>query len=253
MIKLKTAQLHRICDGLNIEGGNLYKKIKEDHNNKNDFLWANLNIILDQLSENISIELNEHKILSILLLLIQYYIYNGHLLLKKKNTSYLKISVHISKILVKMDLYKQINKHLCMLMEIPDNVEIEYMDNQINNYSDTNILISLNHCITLSSNYKIGTIFICDTYIPFNTNIIIPTLNVNKQYKVKNDIIKRLNSILRSDFHTKTINYVNMYYKSKNINDKANLLAKDDFIRTLIIQIDNASNLTIGNKIINVE
>ena len=250
MIKLKTAQLHRICDGLNIEGGNLYKKIKEDHNNKNDFLWANLNIVLDQLSENMSIRLNEHKILSILLLLIQYYIHNGHLLLNKKNTFYLKITVHIDKILVKMDLCKQINKHLCMLMEIPENIEIEYtdnqIDNQINNYSDTNILISLNHCITLSSNYTIGTIFICDTYLPFNTNTIIPTLNINKKYRINNDIIKRLNSILRSDFHIKTINYVNMYYKS-------NLLTKDDIIRTPIIQIDNASNLTIGNKIINVE
>jgi len=277
MIRIKACELYRISDGLNIEGGDPYRRLKKDHATKSKFLWVNLIVVLDRpLIDNVLFEkifndnrfpllenridnLNEHQFMAATLLIMQYYIHNCRELLHRRDSNPIKITVHVHQDPLRMELCKIINKHLCMLTDIPDGVEIEYLtdtptyNKTVTNYADTDILISLSQCAGLSPIHESGALYISDTFVPFRTK---GNIHVNQQYKVKNDLIRRLGRILRSEFHLKTINYVNQHYRSYNPlkhNDKTKVLTKNDFIRTPILQVDGLWNPTDENQIILVE
>jgi hypothetical protein len=277
MIRVKASELYRISDGLNIEGGDPYKRISKDHTNGRKFLWVNLIVVLDRpLIDNVLFEtifndnrfpllenridnLNEHRFMAATLLIMQYYVQNCRELLHRSNSKPIKITVHVHQDPAMMELCRLINMHLCMLIDIPDGVEIEYLtdnptyDMTDTNYTETDILISLSQCAGLSPIHEPGTLYISDVFVPFQTKGFI---NINKQYKVKNDLIRRLGKILRSEFHLRTIHYVNQHYKSYNPlkqNHKTKILTKNDFVRTPILQVDGLWNPTDKNQIILVE
>src|SRR5437016_1941301 len=105
--------LYKIAGGLNIEGGRPALKLKEKDKTK---IWVNLVNVLDcplshkmtfndlldivaknqySLLENGIEDLNEHKVLSGYLMVIFYYMYNGHTLMNWSKDKQLKITIHV--------------------------------------------------------------------------------------------------------------------------------------------------------------
>lgn len=277
MIRIKASELYRISDGLNIEGGDPYRRILKDHKNGSRFLWVNLIVVLDRpLIDNVVFEeifndnrfpllenridnLNEHQFMAATLIIMQYYIHNCRELLHRRDSNPIKITLHLHQDPLRMELCRLINKHLCMLVDIPEGVEIEYItdtptyDKTETNYTETDILISLSQCAGLSPMHEPGTLYMSNAFVPFHTN---GSIGVNKQYKVKNDLIRRLDRILKSEFHLRTIHYINEYYRSYNPlkhKHRTKVLTKNDFIRTPILQVDGLWNPTDKNQMIVVD
>ena len=282
---MKSSELHKIAAGLNIEGGDPRLRLEKDHVEGSNFLWANLILVLDRplvdgvifeeiwndnrypLLENRIDELNEHHFMAAFLMILQYYVKNGHQMLNRSKDSKLKITVHLHQDPSRRELCNILDmhlRHLCKLMGgTPDQVELEYLteDNAETffvgtktDYSKTDILVSLSQCAGFLPEYPPGTLHLADTFIPFSaaSNVIDTT----KEYKVDNDLMGRIDDILKSEFNSRSVGHVNSLYKSynpKKSDDKARLLTKADFVETKILQVHGIWNPTNGDQLVTIK
>ena len=281
--------VHEIARGLNIEGGDPYMRMIKDHNHigRNNFhtiVWANIIVVLDRplvdgivfedifndnrypLLENRIAELNEHHFMAAFLMIIQYYVQNATKILNKMEEENVKITIHLHQDPLRMELCNIINKHLCMLMEIPNNIEIEYLtdtptySHTETDYSDTDILISLSQCAGLSPLSPPGSLFVSNTFIPYEvgSEMVPGNILLDKKVIVPNDLKYRMSDILSSTFNLKSVDYVNNHYESFNHekqNNKqhvARYFTQNDFNDTPILQVNALWNPVNKNEVVNV-
>jgi hypothetical protein len=274
MSYIKVSTLDTIAFGLNIEGGDPYRRLQHDCKDK-PFIWANLILVLDRplvdnvvfdeiwndnrfpLLENRIDNLNEHHFMAAFLMIIQYYITHAHKLLNKKSNQNVKITIHLHQDPSRIPLCDIINKHLCMLMNVPNNIELEYLtdtpiyNKTTTNYAETDILISLSQCAGLSLEHIPGTLYVANKFIPYDVNTSM--VNTLQKYRVVNDLVFRIGRMLKSEYNIKSVEYVNQNYKSNNpgkINNKAHVLTSNDFIDTTILQLDGLWNPKNKNELV---
>jgi hypothetical protein len=270
---IKVTDLHIIGGGLNIEGGDPYKILKD--NNNHNILWINTILVLDRplvdniifedlfndttypILENRINEINEHHYMAVYLTILQYYIKNGKRLLGKKEDDTLKITVHFHQDVTCQPLIQQVVSHLNSIMKIPVKIAIDYLTDKpifsqtAQSYKGTEILLSFSQCAGLEPLWKPGVILISDTFVPFSIDDSI--VKITDEYKVVNDIMTRLLLILESEYNKKSVEYVNKFYKSYNPNKnvyEAKILTLDDFNVTKILQVDKLWNPTDKEEIV---
>lgn len=261
-------ELNRIAKGLNIEGGYPYHYLIRDNLNKK-VLWANIVLVLDRpfidnilfedldtimkkesylLLENTIDEINEHKMFSIYLMTIGYYLEHGKTLLNKLPNDKLHITIHVHQDVLSVNMIYIIQKHLddlCkhFLIDMSNTILDFRTDKHTfvssdHDYTNTDILLSLSQCAGLDEGLRPGDIIIPKIFIPFDVEN--KTIDVNKFYIVKNHFGEILENLLISKYHEFSIKYVNDNYLSLNKNKKykAIQLCIDDFNETPILQVN---------------
>ncbi|XWV25275.1 hypothetical protein QJ856_gp0495 [Tupanvirus deep ocean] len=275
---MELGQLFHLAAGLNIEGGYpLLDLLKTNPKGK----WINLILVLDRplvdnitfdelfsnnkypLLENAIDNLNENHFLASYLMIIGYYIDNGHQICCKNETEYLNITIHLHQDTASTPLLNLLKSYVEVV--IKDNglehkkIKINYLTDEKtyvcsdHNYDDTDLLISLSQCAGLHPNLMPGSLIIPNQFIPYqiHDNIIYESLS----YEMPNLLKKDLENVLFSKFNNYSVKYINDNYVSANPNKKflAKEFTKNDFNVTNILQVDELWNPTNPKVLVKIE
>jgi len=274
MQQIKISELDKIAYGLNIEGGHPYRDLMAKNKNA---IWANLIVVLDRpIADNMSFDnvmdivknnnypllenaietLNESQFLATFLLTTIYYIVSTG----NKSSS---IMIHFHQDVIANNLIKIFDDHLKNLLQIltipHNNVKITYRtDDQTylhtpKEYDRVDILISFSQCAGLSPVYAPGSILVADTFVPYD--VTTNTICFGKKYHATNDIFRSLFEMIKQDYHSIIIDYVNKTYVSHNPNKKhqACPIVAEDFVVTEILQVNDLWNPTNPDELVKLD
>lgn len=273
MNHLQVNALDAISSGLNIEGGLPYEKLVKDNPSKS-ILWSNLILVLDRplidnilfedlaksmqsnnylLLENTVDNINEHKMFTIYLMIIGYYLEHGRRLLNRNSSDHLTITCHMHQDIASVELLNILAKmvdELCSCFKLDmSKLTINYKTDKYtfisskHNYTNTDILISLSQCAGLDPKIKPGEMIIANQFIPYN--VTKKEINTKKQYTVPNHLVYTIDDILNSSYYQYSMDYVNTNYKSGNpakCNHRANKITREDFHESQILQVNDLWN-----------
>lgn len=279
-------------EGLNIEGGFPQQDLlKTNPNGK----WVNIILVLDRpLIDNITFDeilsnnkysllesavnnLNEHHFLAAYLMVIGYYIENGRLIFGIDIQKEFKIVIHIHQDKTcqpLIDLLRKYIDHMCKsLCLCMDKIFISYGSDcstyidEVHNYGDTNLLISLSQCAGLIPKLEPGSLIIPLKFVP--CDILNKKVKLSKCYYVHNELFDidwlnrddknafwRLDDILASKFNKFAVNFVNDNYRSENMaksEHRALEFTRKDFNLGRIAQVDRLWNPINGNELVYID
>lgn len=282
MHKLQVNQLNRISGGLNIEGGYPYAYLMRDNPLKK-VRWANIVLVLDRplidnvlfedldkkmkdnnypLLENTVDEINEHQMFAMYLMILGYYLEHGKQLLNKNKNDDLIITVHMHQDIASAGLLITLSQMIDDLRKDFNfdvhNIKIDYRTDHYtfistnHNYQNTDILLSLSQCAGLDPCLKPGDMIVTNEFIPYD--ISQKTITMENKYEVSNDLMNRIQNILKSPYHEYSINYVNNNYVSKNKGKRHNAykMTDFDFNPTPILQVNALWNPINETEIVTV-
>jgi HD superfamily phosphodiesterase len=257
---IRIDKLYKIAPALNIEGGLPYLDLIKSNNKA---VWSNIIFVLDRpiidnisfsdvmntvvkndypLLENAISEFNEHQMLATILLTMIYYIENAKSIVNKPKVN---ILIHIHQDTIAQNLISIIKEHLKILSNI-QNVNLTY-DTDHNTYINTghnfeniDILLSFSQACGLDVKFKPGAALIADTFIPFDT--VNKSVDIDKQYKVDNDILVRMNDIVTSEYNKLVCDHLNKYYISSNKNKSHMVNIVEPFTKCRIFQVKDIWN-----------
>ncbi|CAH6421692.1 Hypothetical protein KVN_LOCUS422, partial [uncultured virus] len=265
---------------------NLKKKKKTKANLRK--LWVNIVLVLDRplidnitfdelvanneypLLENSINDLNEHKLFMVYLTIMVFYIENGKQILGFTEEEKLKITIHVHQDKKCERFIELLITHLIKFIEFVGNEliinnptielefktdDVDYLQTPNSNYKDTNILISLSQCAGLDPSLQSGSIILPNQFIRYN--VLSKKIRLGKDsYTVENDVVNRIDEIIESSLNSRSLEYINDYYKSynpsKNINHKAEILVRNDFNFTKILQVEKLWNPIDKNEDIHI-
>ena len=274
-MQIELKNLNILAQGLNIEGGfPIIDLLKTNPNGK----WVNLILVLDRplidnivfddiflnnkypLLESAIDDLNEHHFLAAYLLIIGYYLENGHKLFGINNM--FRIMVHVHQDTKSMPLVELIKSYVEKLW--PEwylnskNIILEFKTDykdylQTNrNYEYIDLLISLSQCAGLDVNFVPGTLLMANKFIPYNIDKGV--IRLKDAYTAPNILNDHLFEIISSKQHELVINFINKYHVSPNIRKKghkAQTFTLESFQGVNILQVNKLWN-PMQNEIVNI-
>ena len=137
------------------------------------------------------------------------------------------------------------------------NVIIEYRTDikwyATQDYSDTRVLISLSQCAGLAPQLGPGFLLVPSTFIPYDIEKKI--LFKSQTYHAPNDLSNRLDDILVSKYSAYAYDYITANYRSANPKKqhRATILAKEDFVECVFLQVDKLWNPTDPQEIVEIQ
>lgn len=280
---LPVKDIYTLGGGLNIEGGFPYHDLLKTSTRKTK-LWVNTVVVLDRplvdkvifdevlekftkndypFLENAIDELNEPRFLSFFMALLGYYVANGRQLVGLKESEQLNIVIQFHQDETCERLVEFIDEELtelCSKFGIDiHNLLIEsrtdkhtYVESE-HKFENTDILISLSQCAGLDPALEAGAIIIPNEFVPYD--IDTKTINISKTYKVENDLVDRLDDILKSQYLKYAIESFNVGYVSANKLKKhqAGSFTKDSFSFTKILQVNKLWNPKDENEKVEIK
>lgn len=266
--------------GLNIEGGYPYQNMIKIHGN--NIIWSNVIHVIDRplvdkitfdkileiartnnykIIEKVYDDFNEQTMFALYINIIVYYLakYDGNIIVhihQLQEYGYniienLKWYLNTFRTFI-LHKHPKINKKITMSRLIFISDVYTYLQSGPlidEKYKDAKILLSFSQCAGFNKYHNPGTVYISDTFIPFD--IKKNTINLNKKYNVENNFIKEINNILDNDVYDDIINCVNLISSENKVAHKLN---ENDFFKTSILQVNNLWNPDVeGDCIANIE
>ena len=266
---MELGNIHQFAGGLNIEGG---YPCRDLHKTNSYGKWINCILVLDRpfvdkitfdeifnnnkypLLENAVECLNENHFLATYLMIIGYYLDNGHKLFNKNNNEKLFITIHIHQDKASKPLVDILKNYVDLMIDDDNinlrnkNLSLEYLTDDKtyvcseHNYRNTDLLISLSQCAGLDPKFEPGTLFVPIKFIPYH--IDTKCINISDAYETENQLDIDLCNILASGYNTLSVDFINNNYLSSNPAKKhlAKILTASDFNYTNILQVDKLWN-----------
>lgn len=276
---MESKYLYKIAPGLNIEGGLPYLDMIKDPK-----IWVNLVLVLDRplvdgvvfdemlellnsgnieysILENTVENLNEHQFLAVYLMIIGYYIEMSINNIKLE-TRQPKLIVHIHQdgnlksCQILRDLIKKYVDNMMIHFDMRANIEYEvdkYTYITTKHKYDCDVLISLSQCAGLDPKLEPGALIVPNEFIPFSIKDNV--INIDKTYKVTNDLRDSIGNILNSKYYKYAVEYIDSNYLSSKLSKNGKYKAEvklENFSFGSILQVNDLWNPTDQNKTVDV-
>jgi hypothetical protein len=268
--------IHQLAGGLNIEGG---FPCLDLHKTNPNGKWINLILVLDRplidkitfdeilknnkyfLLENAIENLNEKHFFAAYLMIIGYYLENGHKIFNKNENEILSVTIHIHQDKISIALISILGTYVNLLIKnnnLQKNIALQYLTDDTtyicsnHNYGRTDLLISLGQCAGIEPTFMPGTLLIPKQFIPYNISKRL--ICAYAAYDVENQLIIDLNDILNSKYNDYAVTFINKNYVSANPNknDMASKIKMEDFKLTNILQADELWNPTNPKELVSI-
>ncbi|MCC2645963.1 MAG: hypothetical protein K0R02_28 [Rickettsiaceae bacterium] len=210
---------------------------------------------------------NEAQVYYTFATIIRYYILNAHSIAKKSPNEEVKIVVHIHRNSSAESFIKYIQETikdsfpelarftqeknvfdplLFNRIHLSSNVTVDYrygyLPNSLIDYKDANIVLSISPVASINQNLQPGTIVTPTHMVPMSLDSM--TVMASREYKVSNHIVEVADKIIQSQ-DARALSVVNNRHLSPNPlkrDLKAELIKKDIFLPTGLIQVDGYFN-----------
>lgn len=274
---MEIQHLSKVAGGLNIEGGFPHRDLLKT---SPQALWVNLVVVLDRplidhhlfddilaknpypLLESAIEELNESKMLTAYLATIGYYCEHGRSLINLSRDMPLRMMIHIHQDTICQPLINLLRRMVNEMMayfetDVSKHVIIDYRTDakwyDTQDYGDTHVLISLSQCAGLAPHLEPGALLVPSTFIPYDIEKKI--LFKSQTYHAPNDLSNRLDDILVSKYSAYGYDYITANYHSANPKKqhRATILAKEDFVECVFLQVDKLWNPTNPQEIVEIQ